>query len=614
MGWPRSFIDEVRRSAEGVRLIGEVVALKKRGNRWVGLCPFHQEKTPSFGVNDDGLWYCFGCSEGGDIFKFFMEYDSLDFAQAVRTIAERSGITVPEQEAPQRPRRGDEVSRERAMVVLDAATVFYQRALASDAGTGAREYLAGRGLDEELVQGFALGYAADGWDNLERALAAQGFKPEELEAAGLVKRRGDSSGVYDLLRDRVVFPIRDSRRRPIAFGGRVMGEGEPKYLNTPETRVFHKSRTLYGAGEARDALRHSGYVLLVEGYLDVLACVQHGFANVVAPLGTAFTDDHAKLLARQVSKAVVAFDGDEAGRAAAERTVGVFLPTGFQVSVLQLPTGEDPDSYLTQHGAEGLSGALRQATPALGFLVARAGERGDLKSPQGKAQALASLLGFVLRIEDRVERAEWIGRIADALRIDEHLVSRSFDELRRQPRRAPHEPREPGDSGAPGEAPALPRVAAQLGAVPLAERRLLQALVHSPAWLADIDEIFDRTALQDPRVQAGVAAIETLLDEFGTPDVVSVHRILEITDMPDLDRLLSRLTAEDDVVALPEARGCALAIRRAELLRQLDELRREIQQAESQGEAHLDELQHRHIALGQQIAEVRRREQEVTTG
>ena len=607
MGWPRSFIDEVRRSAEGVRLIGEVVALKKRGNRWVGLCPFHQEKTPSFGVNDDGLWYCFGCSEGGDIFKFFMEYDSLDFAQAVRTIAERSGVTVPEQEAPRRPRTGDEVSRERAMAALEAATVFYQRVLTSDAGAGAREYLAGRGLDPAIIQSFALGYAADGWDNLERGMAAQGFKPEELEAAGLVKRRGDSSGVYDLLRNRVVFPIRDSRRRSIAFGGRVMGEGEPKYLNTPETRVFNKSRTLYGVGEARDALRQSGYVLLVEGYLDVLACVQHGFANVVAPLGTAFTEDHAKLLSRQVSKAVVAFDGDDAGRAAAERTVGVFLPTGFQVSVLQLPLGEDPDSYLSKHGAEGLSEALRQATPALGYLVTCAGERGDLNSPQGKAKALASLLGFVLRVVDRVERAEWIGRIADALRIEQHLVERSFDELRRQPRRAPHESDEPAERS-------LPSVAAQLGAVPFAERRLLQALVHRPAWLADIDDIFDRTALRDPRVQAGVAAIEQLLAEFGTPDVVSPQRILEIADTPDLDRLLSRLTAEEDVVALPEARGCAFAIRRAELLRQLDELRRQIQQAATEGSEQLDELQHRHIALGQQIAELRLREQQLANG
>jgi len=423
-----------------------------------------------------------------------------------------------------------------------------------------------------------------------------------------VKRRGDSAGVYDLLRDRVVFPIRDSRRRPIAFGGRVMGEGEPKYLNTPETRIFHKGRTLYGFGEARDALRQSGYVLLVEGYLDALACVQHGFANVVAPLGTALTEDHAKLLSRQVNKAVVAFDGDEAGRAAAERTVGVFLPVGFQISVLQLPPGDDPDSYLGEHGAEGLSAALRQATPALGFLVARAGERGDLNSPQGKAQALASLLGFVLRVEDRVERAEWIGRIADALRIEQHLVERSFDELRRQPRRAPHE-HEPAASA---EGP-LPNVAAQLGAVPFAERRLLQALVHSPEWLADIDEIFDRTALRDPRVQAGVAAIEQILAEFGTPDAVSAQRILEIADTPDLDRLLSRLTAEEEAVALPEARGCALAIRRGELLRQLDELRREIQAAETQGTGQLDELQHRHIALGQQIAELRRREQEVAT-
>jgi DNA primase len=601
VGWPRSFIDEVRRGAEGVRLIGEVVSLKKRGNRWVGLCPFHQEKTPSFGVNDDGLWYCFGCAEGGDIFKFFMQYDSLDFAQAVRTIAERSGITVPEQEAPRQRRDGDDVPRERAMAVLEAAAAHYQAALESDSGAATREYLTGRGLGADLVRDFGLGFAAEGWDNLERALAAKGFTGHELEAAGLAKRRGDSSGVYDLLRDRVVFPIRDARRRPIAFGGRIMGEGEPKYLNTPETRVFHKSRTLYGLGEARDSLRATGYVLLVEGYLDVLACVQHGFANAVAPLGTAFTEDHAKLLGRQVSKAVIAFDGDTAGRAAAERTVGIFLPAGFQVSVLQLPPGEDPDSYLQQHGPEGLSGALRQATPALGFLVTCAGERGDLKSPQGKAQALASLLGFVLRVDDRVERAEWIGRIADALRIDERLVARSFDELRRQPRRN-LDPREP-------EAAPLPRVAAELGAAPRAESRLLQALLQNPAWLTDLRTLFELGELRDLRVSAAITTLAELLTKTDGPMQGAAQRILEATDAPGLDQLLSRLTAEEDIIELPEARGCALAIRRAELLRQLDELRREIQQAETQGADQLDELQHRHIALGQQIAELRRREQ-----
>ncbi|NKB88672.1 MAG: DNA primase [Acidobacteria bacterium] len=601
MGWPRTFIDEVRRTAEGVRLIGEVVSLKKRGNRWVGLCPFHQEKTPSFGVNDDGLWYCFGCSEGGDIFKFFMQYDGIDFAQAVRTIAERSGVTVPEMEASSRPRREDGVPRERVMQVLVAAATHYEAALRSEAGAGTREYLTGRGLDSELVQNFGLGFAAAGWDNLERALAAQGYQGNELEASGLVKSRGDSSGVYDLLRERVVFPIRDARRRPIAFGGRVMGEGEPKYLNTPETSVFHKSRTLYGLGEARDAIRQRGYVLLVEGYLDVLACVQHGFANVVAPLGTAFTADHAKLLGRQASKAVIAFDGDTAGRAAAERTVGVFLPAGFQVSVLQLPVGEDPDSYLQAHGADGLAGALRQASPALGFLVDRAGERGDLKSPQGKAQALASLLSFVLRVENRIERAEWIGRIADALRLDKNLVARSFDELSRRPRRDPAGPE-------PEENP-LPRVAAKLGEVPIAERRLLQALLHQPEWLTDLESLLDRSAVRDPRVSAAIDALVSLVADGATP--VSAQQVLEIAEVEQLDVLLSRLTAEEDEVSLSEARGCALAIRRSDLLRQLDDLRREIQQAESQGADQLDELQQRHIALGQQIAELRRREQEL---
>jgi DNA primase len=607
VGWPRSFIDEVRRSADGVRLIGEVVGLKKRGNRWVGLCPFHQEKTPSFGVNDEGLWYCFGCSEGGDIFKFFMQYDGVDFGQAVRSIAERSGITVPEQEYDTRRRRdSDAVSRERIMHVLEAAAQYYAGVLRSEAGAAARDYLERRGFESQLVESFGLGYAADGWDNLERALKGRGFEARELEAAGLVKRRGDGSGVYDLLRDRVVFPIRDPRRRPIAFGGRVIAEGEPKYLNTPETDVFHKGRTLYGLGEARDVMRSTGFVMLVEGYLDVLACAQHGFANVVAPLGTAFTPDHAKLLGRQVTKAVVAFDGDEAGRAAAERTVGVFLPSGFQVSVLQLPVGEDPDSYLGQHGAEGLSAALRQATPALGFLVTRAGERGDLSSPQGKAQALASLLGFVRDVEDRVERAEWIGRIADALRIDERLVARSFSELQQRPRRGvPEEP-----------VAALPGAAARLAAVPRAEARLLLAVLRNPLWLPQLEEFFDRGAVVDHRVRAGLEAVAAVALDAQAGEHVSAHQVLEhqSEEVPGLDVLLSRLAADSDDVELAEARGCAVAVRRAELLRQLDDLRREIQQSEQGGEGDLEDLQRRHLALGRRIEELRQQEKALLAG
>lgn len=603
MGWPRSFIDQVRRTADPVRVVGEVVALKKRGSRWVGLCPFHQEKTPSFTVSDEGLWYCFGCGEGGDILKFVMQHEGLGFNDAVRSVAERAGIPVPEPEGGRRPSDAEErgaAPRERIMAALAAAQQHYRGNFASGRGSRARAYLQERGFDEAVVERFGVGYALDAWDALSGALGRQGFGVAELEAAGLTKRRGDGSGVYDLLRDRIVFPIRDGRGRPLAFGGRVLGQGEPKYLNSPETNVFHKGRILYGIGEAREAMREAGFVMLVEGYLDLIACHQHGMANVVAPLGTAFSAEHARLLSHHVNKAVIAFDGDAAGQAAAERTVGAFLTAGFQVAVLPLPVGQDPDSFLRQEGAEGLRRALRRGVPALSFLVSRVSERADVRTPQGKAQALASLLGFVVDIEDRVERSEWIGRIAGALEIQEHLVERTFEELKRRGR--------PGRGDAGLDEPAAIRATARLDAIPLAERDLLRTLLRCPRWLPKLREIYGEGSLRDARVAGLVAAIERWLqEEGGGAGPIDPPSLLALCDVPGADRLLSRLAVEQEQEGEPDweyVRGCALGIRRDALRRQLAQVQREIEETLRSGGT-VDELQRRKVEIGRRIREGR---------
>jgi DNA primase len=587
MAWPRSFIDEVKRSADPVRLIGEVVELKKRGTRWVGLCPFHQEKTPSFTVNDEGLWHCFGCGEGGDLFKFVQQHEGIDFAEAVRSLAELGGVLIPESSRGLR-QQGPKIDRERILQALRAAADFYVAELQGKRGTAARAYLAGRGFDEAVASKFGLGFAPGGWGALQDALEKRGFTIAELELAGLVRKRADGSGVYDLLRDRVVFPIGDNRGRPIAFSGRVLGDGEPKYLNSPETPVFNKSRTLYGLREARDGMRQTGFVMLVEGQLDLLACVQHGFTNVVAPLGTAFTAEHARVLSSHTAKAVIAFDGDNAGRAAAERTVAVFLPGGFQVTVVQLPNGKDPDSFLSESGADGMSEALRRSLPALGFLVTRAEERGDLRSPKGKAQALESLLGFVLQVEDRVERAEWMGRIGDALEISRHLVEASFSELRQRARRHP--------AGYRDEHAAVPSAAAQLAEVPLAERDLARALLSHADWLPELRAIYG-DGVTDPRVGALLDALET-----GGAAPEQIETALQGCEVQGASQLLTSLVLEDaEAPTLAYAVSCAEAIRRGALRRELRRLQKQIEAMQQSGEGEIDALDARKMALARKL-------------
>ncbi len=305
--------------------------------------------------------------------------------RAGETVAERAGLELPATEAMSTPQASRAVDRRRVIAALAAADTFYRRQLEGDGGKRAREFLVERGFDDDVVAHFGLGFAPDSWDAVQQHLTKHDFSEEELEIAGLVKRRDTGKGTYDRLRDRVVFPIRDLRGQTIAFGGRVIDQGEPKYLNSPETPTFNKGRTLYGLGEARDAIGERGFALLVEGYFDLLACAQYGVRNAVAPLGTAFTEDHAKLLARFTRKAVIGFDGDTAGQSAAERTVGIFLGQGFQVNVVRLPTGHDPDSYLQAEGIDGFRAACKSSDSGLEFIIRRAGERHDLGTPHGKA-------------------------------------------------------------------------------------------------------------------------------------------------------------------------------------------------------------------------------------
>ena len=602
MAYPRTFIDEVRRSVDPLEVIGEVVALKRRGSRWVGLCPFHTEKTPSFTVNEDGLWHCFGCGVGGDLFRFVMDQEASEFPEAVRSLAERGGVPIPADVARGPQSKRPEVDKRRVFAALAAADAFYRQCLEGDDGGRARDFLIARGFEDETVQLFGLGFAPDAWDAAQKHLAAAGFDERELEVAGLVKQRDTGSGTYDRLRDRIIFPLRDLRGRTIGFGGRVIDKGEPKYLNSPETPTFTKSRTLYGIFEARDAIASTGFALLVEGNFDLVACAQYGLRNAVAPLGTAFTEDHARLLARFTRKAVVGFDGDAAGQAAAERTVGVFLGQGFQVNVVRLAAEHDPDSFLQAEGIEAFRAALQQSDSGLEFMIRRAGERADLGTPRGKAEALTSLLEFVVPISDRVERAEWIGRLSERLEIEPRLIEEAAADVAAKSRR--RQAPEP----AAGEAPPHQQGSggswkADLDKVALAERELLRAVLEHPEWRERLEEICSPDAIRDARVRALLQAAAACDDDDVTVDT---GNLLARVEQQGAGALMSRLRLEESApLDWDTARNCALGIYDDSLRRRLRAMSHDIREALEAGDRErFSKLNEEKVSLAQQIGSV----------
>ncbi len=425
MAFPESFVEEVRRAADVVRVISDHVALKKMGTSWKGLCPFHQEKTPSFNVRaEPAVFHCFGCGVGGDVFKFLMLHERLSFPEAVESLARRHGVPVPENRFEAGP---DRKEREEMLALMEAAAQHFSHTLWSAAGSRAREYLLGRGFKKETLEGIRAGAARDAWDDLLGALRGK-FAPTALQAAGLALPRSDKSGYYDRFRNRAVFPILSESGKVVAFGARSLDGSEPKYLNSPETSVYQKSRTLYGLSWAKEAIRREGRVVLMEGYLDVAWAREGGVEEVVATCGTALTPGQARLLHRFSDRVVVNFDQDEAGQKAALKAFDALLEESLGVRVVELPEGHDPDTYLKAEGAQAYRERLAEAPDAVEWLVRRARAEHDTQTPSGKAAYLNAILPTLARLESAVERAAWLPRIAEAGGLDEAATR---DELRR---------------------------------------------------------------------------------------------------------------------------------------------------------------------------------------
>ncbi len=415
---PQSFIDDLLNRSDIVEVVGSRIQLKKTGKNYSALCPFHKEKTPSFSVSPDKqFYYCFGCGAGGNALGFVMDHDQLDFPQAVEELAKRAGMEVPREDSGRKHKPRQPVDSP-LYPLLAAAADYYRQALKSHpTRKAAVEYLKGRGLSGVIARDFGLGFAPPGWDNLMKHLGGDALQQKALIDAGLLIENAENGKRYDRFRDRVMFPIRDSRGRVIAFGGRVLGDDKPKYLNSPETPVFHKGQELYGLYEARQANRDLDEIMVVEGYMDVIALAQQGLRNAVATLGTATSEEHLKRLFRIVPSVLFCFDGDAAGRKAAWRALEATLPNlqdGRRARFLFLPDGEDPDTLVRAEGTDAFRARIQQhSQPLADYFFQQLSDEADPRSLEGKAHLATLAAPLIEKIPGNNLRALMRQRLAE---------------------------------------------------------------------------------------------------------------------------------------------------------------------------------------------------------
>jgi DNA primase len=527
---PKDVIDRVRDAHDIVDVVGRTIPLKKLGRAWKALCPFHDEKTPSFTVNHERQTFkCFGCGKGGDVFVWLMEREGLAFPEAVRALAAERGIEVPSMGGR---RDGAGASRLEAIrKAIALAQELYVRTLWEPGGFEARAYLAKRGFPDPAVRALGLGLSPPGWDGLLSLAASKGLTGEVVEDAGLAIRRDGKEGRYDRFRGRLMFPVADVQGRIVTWGARAMRpDDQPKYLNGPETPVFRKSRTLYGLDRARETIRSSGTAVLMEGYTDVLMAHMHGVTQAVAGMGTAFTEEQANALKRQdAHRVVLLYDGDQAGRLAAEKSLDILLEHGFEVRIALLPEGKDVDEVLLEEGVERLQSILDGALDLFDFKLGQMAATDDLSTPRGKALAADRLLDSIRRVPHEIERDLLLRRTAERVGV---AVSVLLDRVRdlahrdRRPGRREAVPGAPvsfgalgsaGGSGSGGGTPASDmRARLKSRDRRLEQECLIAGAVFRPEWFREVRDDLTPGEVEDPGLLTIWRIALSLADE-GTP-------------------------------------------------------------------------------------------------
>jgi len=575
-------LDDIRSANSINDVVAEFLPLKKSGRNYKGLCPFHAEKTPSFMVNPEKrIFHCFGCGEGGNVFGFIMKHQNMTFPEAVRWLAKRGGVNIPENLPPRQRERGRE--RERLQEANSAAMEYFRRNLDGGPGGKAMTYLLARGLGRETIDAFSLGYALPSWDALGKALRAAGFKDEELVKAGLIVARS-KGGYNDRFRSRVIFPIRDPQGGVIAFGGRIMGEGEPKYLNSPETPLYNKSKVLYGFDRAKEFLRKEGFGVVVEGYLDCIAAHQAGVGNVVATSGTALTDEHLRLMARYSPQWTVMFDGDAAGVRAAKRSLELFVAHGLFARGVLLPEGEDPDSYLKKHGADAFRSLLEGAESLMEFFIGHTVREHRTGTVEGKVAAVREVVPLLAKVKGNVELAEYVGLVAHRLGVKEEVL---WAEVRA------------GTSQGKQRETATARVLSSVRTGRAEEVGIVRAMLSSEAVAAQMREEVSLEDLEDDDCRAVAARILALLDEGVTEGFGGrLHFEEERLNRLVASWLADSLSAEDEAIAIKEGRDCLARLEKRRVDRESGLLQEKIAEAERTGNK---EVIHKLLKIKQEL-------------
>jgi DNA primase len=554
--FPQSFIDEVRSAADIVTVVSDYVSLRKAGATFKGLCPFHGEKTPSFNVNRDrGFFHCFGCGVGGDVFKFIELQEKVGFSDAVRQLAQRFGIPVPELETSESGRESA-AEREALLRMHEVAAAYFREQLDAPAGAKIRDYLRhGRGLAQATIDTLGLGYAPPTRDGLRQRLLAQGFSAPAIVRSGLVTRRDDGTEI-DRFRNRLMVPITRDTGSVIAFGGRALERDQvPKYLNSPETPIYSKSRTLYGLSLTKSEVRKLHFAVIVEGYFDFAQVYQAGGVPVVATCGTALTTAQAQLLRRFAGKAVLCYDPDAAGQGAAERSCELLVGEGFDVNVAVLPDGLDPDTFIQKHGREAYVARLKQSRPYLDFLLDRAASGHDMTRDEGRREFLRQMLAVAARIPDAAARDQFADRLAHKARVTEQVVR---NEIRK---------------AAMARKTELPIERIRAASAPLrdVERGLLWAVVHAPEAAHAALKTLEPADVHGLRTEGLLAKVIDLL--AGSPEQLA-NTVMARLSEPEA-QLLATVASADQPPSL-DLGECVRVLRFGRIERQLAEIQRNI--------------------------------------
>jgi DNA primase len=602
MHYPQYFIDELKTRADIVRIVEMFVPLKKKGTNFWGNCPFHGEKTPSFSVSPaKGFYKCFGCSKSGTAFNFLMEMEGLNFPEAIKRVADISGVMLPEPVDDEQFKKSKKKSDERKKLADEVielnqlALEFWERELAesNNDANKAREYLLNRGISDDTQKTFRIGYAPETWDSIMNLLKEKGADDKLIALSGLVSVNEEKKRTYDRFRGRLIFPVLDVNGKPIAFGARILDKGEPKYLNSPETPAYIKGNNLYGLFQNKAEIKRQKFVILVEGYLDLISLYQFGVKNTVASLGTAFTSEQAKLLSRFARKTVVNYDGDSAGVKAARRAVEPLLAEDFEIKVLILPNGQDPDDFIRANGLESYNQQRGNAFPHLQFVLQNAVRERNLGLARQKAEAIEDVLPVISAVRNSIQKRESFDQAMNFLRVENEALKRELWKTIKL--------------GANFDSDVIRRTVSRATQirVTFAEQRLLELLINDYELRQEILPQFEETdfeALATASIFRAFLTIQQTGEQINAENLtnlVSDDAIAE--DFLPLLLMNEPARAEGEAIdeVLAEAERCFITLRLMAISNKIAEISQELLSVEQSGDFELlQRLSAEHIELG----------------